>query len=194
MKEAELKKKLIEQGYVISNAKRVYGTIKKIKKGLREVKKLVPLKEPILYLHRRNGRVEVHEGANGNRFIFTHTSGETRYVELRPSDIEVYDYFGNMVRGYDVHEDRPFAGWENPEVDNESYIRTIEMSKQNRLEYEASLLKAQAKVRLTWLWIIGGIILAIGATIALIGLFFPEFFDKIFGALSGGGSNIPPSL
>lgn len=181
-KEEELKEYYEKNGYKISRAVRIRNLLIKQKRLLGSIKKIVPLKEPVVILHRRSGRVEYHEDASAGRFVFTHSNGQQRYIELRPSDLETHDYYGNYFRAYDVHEDRPFAGWEEPIVDSEQVKKVTDAMNLTREKYEAQLLGK--KNRRVWIWFVApAVALAIGAIgVGLALQFIPqEFKDKIFG-------------
>lgn len=187
-----LEEVLKKRNYRISRATRVRGLLMKQKKFLGTIKKIIPLKEPVLMLHRRTGRVEYHEDATAGAFPFTHSNGERRFIVLRPSDLEVHDYFGNTFKCYDCHEDRPFAGWENPVVDGESFMRGMEMSKQARMKYEESLMVQKRKM--IWAWFLGIVVLVLGIALAIT-LIPSSWWDKIFNKETvNTAQNAPPVL
>lgn len=152
-----LLKKLKAKGEKISKAEKVRSLLMKEKGLIQTHQKLTDFQEPVLDLHRRNGQIETFEKATAGKFIFTHSNGKERYIELRPSDQETRDYAGRKVRWYTCHEDRPFAGWDNPIVDGETVMLGYEKTKATDLKYQQALERLKNAGKLTWVWIILGI-------------------------------------
>jgi len=159
--ERSLMEILKEKGEKISKASRVRTLLQKHKGLLKSKEALTDFKEPVLDLYRRNGQIETYENATAGKFVFTHSNGKERYIELRPSDQCTRDYGGKKIRWYPAHEDRPFAGWENPIVDGESVQLGYEKTKATDLKYQERIARLQNKAKLTWVWIVIGIALAV---------------------------------
>lgn len=191
-KAKDLRSILEEKKDRISKAKRVKSLLQKHKKLMGEKQALTDFKEPVLDLHRRNGDIETYEHATAGKFLFTHSNGKERYIELRPSDQGVRDYAGRKIRWYTAHEDRPFAGFEDPIVDGESVMLGYEKTKATDLKYQERIQSLKNKAKMTWVWII----LAILGGFALTALLVPDaFWDRMFKtgkyAVESGGT--PPT-
>jgi len=172
--------KLKEKEEKLSKAEKVRSLLTKQRGLLKKKESLTEFDEPVLDLHRRNGNIETYEKATAGKFTFTHSNGEERFIELRPSDQETRDYGGRKVRWYTCHEDRPFAGWENPVVDSETVMLGYEKTKATDLKYQERIQSLKNKAKLTWVWIIIGIAAAIFIIIFAISSFAPELWDRIF--------------
>ena len=64
-----------------------------------------------------------------------------------------------------AHEDRPYAGWDDPVVDSESVMLGYKKTKATDLKYQERIEALKNKGRLTWVYIILGLAaaFAIGA-------------------------------
>ena len=160
-----------------TKATRVMSLLQKQKGLMKKRQSLTNFDEPVLDLHRINGKIETYEKATAGKFIFTHSCGEERFIELRPEDQEIRDYGDKKIRWYSCHENFPFAGWGNPVLDNETVTRGYEMTKATDLKYQERIQGLKNKGKLTWLWVVGGIILAIAFAIMII----PDSFWNRFG-------------
>lgn len=156
---------LKEKGDKISKASRVRTLLQKHKGLMKNKEALTDFKEPVLDLVRRSGQIETYENATAGKFIFTHSNGKERFIELRPSDQYTRDYAGKKIRWYTAHEDRPFAGFEDPIVDGESVMLGYEKTKATDLKYQERIERLKNRGKMTWVWIILGIALAIGIVI-----------------------------
>lgn len=173
----KLKELIKERGDKISWASRVRSLLQKQKGLWGKKQSLTNFEEPVLFLQRRDGRLEIYEKATAGKFIFQHSTGQSRYIELRPADQSNFDYNGQKVRCYVCHEDRPFSGWDDPVVDGETVLLGYEKTKATDLKYQERLLAEQRKGRMTWLWVIVGII----GAIALSAMVIPEtWWDRLF--------------
>lgn len=190
-----LKQEIEKHGDKISKAERVRSLLQKQKKLWGKKQSLTDFNEPVMDLHRRNGQIETYEKATQGKFIFTHSNGQERYIELRPSDQCTRDYAGKKIRWYVCHEDRPFAGFENPVVDGESVMLGYEKTKATNLKYEEAIAKLKNKGKLAWLWILLGIALFIAIVLFAISNFAPDLWDRMFHtgkyAVQNGGQNVP---
>ena len=180
----DLIQKLEERGERISKAKKVRSLLQKQKGFLKSKRSLTEFDEPVLFLNRRDGKMDIFEKATAGKFIFDHSTGKPRFIELRPSDQITFDYGDRKVRGYMAHEDRPFAGWDNPIVDSETVMLGYEKTKATDLKYQQKIEELKNAGKMTWLWIVGGLILAIALAIVII----PDtFWDKIFSKGASAG-------
>lgn len=160
-KDKSLKEVLEGMGERISKAQRVRSLLQMQKGFWKKQQSLTDFREPVLDLHRRDGRIETYENATAGKFVFTHSNGQERYAELRPSDQEIRDYGAKKVRWYTLYEDAPFANYPNPIVDGESVMIGYEKTKSTDAKYQASLLKLKNEGKIAWVWIIVGIAAAI---------------------------------
>ena len=156
-----LLQKMKENQEKISKASKVKSLLQKQKTLLKSKQSLTDFKEPVLDLCRRDGKIETYEKATAGKFIFTHSTGEERFIELRPEDQRTRDYADKKVRWYIAHEDYPYANFNNPVLDNETVTRGYEMTKTTDLKYEARIQGLRNKGKMTWVYIIIGIAIAI---------------------------------
>jgi len=161
IKDKSLLEIMKEKGEKVSKASRVRTLLQKHRSLLKTKEALTDFKEPVLDLYRRNGQIETYENATAGKFLFTHSNGKERYIDLRPSDQCTRDYAGKKIRWYIAHEDRPFAGFENPIVDGESVQLGYEKTKATDLKYQERIQRLQNKAKLTWVWIVLGIAAAV---------------------------------
>jgi len=157
----DLQRKLEQQGDKISKAKKIRSLIQKQKGFLRTKQSLTDFDEPVLFLVRRNGKMDMFEKATAGKFTFEHSNGKTRFIELRPSDQCTFDYGDRKVRCYIANEDRPFAGWDDPIVDSESVMLGYEKTKATDLKYQERIEALKTKGRMWWIWLVIGVALAI---------------------------------
>lgn len=169
----ELRKILEDKGDKISKATKVKSLLQKQKSLIRSKKSLTDFQEPVLDLHRRDGTIETFEKATSGKFIFEHSTGKPRFIEIRPSDQETRDYAGRKVRWYTAHEDRPFAGWESPIVDGETVMLGYEKTKATDSKYQAKMEELKNQGRLSWVWWI----LGIAGAIAIIGFAYATWIN-----------------
>lgn len=157
----KIKQQLIEKGEKISKARRVRSLIQKQKGLLKTKQSLTQFDEPVLFLVRRDGKMDIFEKATAGKFMFEHSTGKPRFIELRPSDQITFDYADRKVRGYVANEDRPFAGWDNPIVDSESIMLGYEKTKATDLKYQERIEALKNKSKMTWVYILIGLAVAI---------------------------------
>lgn len=157
MKLQELNERLKDKGEKLSRAKRIRSLIQKQKGLIKNKESLTDFKEPVLFLVRRGGKMDIYEDATTGKFTFEHSTGNARQIELRLSDQITFDYANRRVRGYVGHEDRPFANWDNPVVDSESVMLGYEKTKATDLKYQERIARLKNAGKLTWVWIILGI-------------------------------------
>lgn len=176
----DLVKLLEEKNEKISKAKRVKSLLQKQKKLLGTKRSLTQFDEPVLFLVRRDGKMDIFEKATAGKFVYEHSTGKPRFIELRPSDQITFDYGDRKVRGYIAHEDRPFAGFEEPVVDSETVMLGYEKTKATDLKYQEKIESLKNKAKMTWVWIVLGIAGAIVTILFGISAFAPDLWDRIF--------------
>lgn len=185
----ELFEHLLEQGEQISKAEKVKNLLTMQKKFLKRKQALTDFKEPVLDLRRRDGKIETYERATAGKLVFTHSNGEERYITLRPEDQGTRDYGDKKIRWYQGHEDYPFADWNNPINDSTAVTKGYEMVDATNLKYQERIQGLKNKGKLTWLWVIGGIILALALAITII----PASFWERFGGTTTVVQAAPPT-
>lgn len=189
----ELRDILEKKGEKISKATKVKSLIQKQKGLLKKRQSLTEFQEPVLFLTRQSGIMDIYEKATAGKFMFEHTNGKTRFIELRPSDQVTFPYGDKRVRAYVAHENRPFAGWEEPVVDGESVMLGYEKTKATDLKYQQSIERLKNAGKMTWVWIIIGI--AVAVTIIAFGYnawIQPALERKAKAAVEVVGSAAPP--
>lgn len=157
----ELNAKLIEKGEKISKATKIRSLIQKQKGFLKKKQSLTDFNEPVLFLIRRSGIMDMYEKATAGKFTFEHTNGKTRFIELRPTDQVTFPYGDKRIRAYVGHEDRPYTGWDNPIIDSETVTLGLEKVKATDLKYQERIEALKNKGKLTWVYIIIGLAIAI---------------------------------
>lgn len=173
----ELMSNLNERNERISKAKKVRSLLQMQKGLIKRKQSLTDFQEPVLFLVRRDGKMETYEKATSGKFIFDHSTGKPRFIELRPSDQITFDYGDKKVRGYIAHEDRPFAGWDEPIIDSETVMLGYEKTKATDLKYQSKIEDLKRKGKLTWVWII----LALLGGFGLMSVLVPtSFWDRLF--------------
>jgi hypothetical protein len=105
--------------------------------------------------------MDMYEKATAGKFIFEHSNGKSRFIELRPSDQITFPYGDKRVRAYMAHENRPYAGWDEPIVDGESVMLGYEKTKATDLKYQQAIEKLKNAGKMTWVWIIIGLAIAV---------------------------------
>lgn len=183
----ELTKKLQEKGDKISKATKVRSLLQKQKGLWKDKQSLTDFKEPVLDLHRRNGKIDTYESATAGKFVFEHSNGKSRFIELRPSDQETRDYGDRKIRWYTAHEDRPYAGWDNPIVDGESVMLGYEKTKATDLKYQQAIERLKNQGKMTWVWIIIGIAVAI----AIVGFAYMNWIQPALANKKAVDNSVP---
>lgn len=159
------KKKLDEMEY---DKTRIKNLLKKYKDGWKTHQSIIPLSQPVMILIRRNQRVEFHEAQKNNelhnaKFIYKHSGGETREIELNDSYLHTADYGKNTFKAYIHHEDWAFPMSPNPITEYKRYMQSINNAMSADLKWKAEERKASAKQLMAIAAIIaviaGGIIL-----------------------------------
>lgn len=178
-KERGLLEELVKRGDKISKAERIKILIK-IQKGLvRKYKGMVDFKEPILFLKRRNGDLEFYDNVTQGKFVFTHSDGGERWIEIRPQDQLKFNYGDKRVRCYLGDEDRPFTGQSNSALDSESVMMAVNKINSTKMKYEESLAREKRKKMATWVKIILAIAGAIVIIIFGLGTWGQPILEKI---------------
>ena len=189
----DLKRLLIEREEKISKASRIKKLIEVQKGFVKRKKNVTNFIEPVLFLARRDGKLEFYEKATAGKFVFEHSNGQTRTIELRPSDQRTMDYGDVKVRCYVSHEDRPYADWDNPIVDSQDVVLGIERINATNLKYQERMENLKLKSKNAWVYWVLGIALAI--VIVMFG--WAQWGSKIvvketIEATTKGGSTAPP--
>lgn len=161
MKVNELIKKLKEKDEKISKASKVRALLLKQKGLFKKKQSLTDFQEPVLFLVRQNGMMDIYEKATAGKFVFEHSNGKSRFIELRPSDQITFPYGDKRVRCYLANENRPYAGWDDPIVDGESVMLGYEKTKATDLKYQQAIERLKNAGKMTWVWIIIGIAVAV---------------------------------
>lgn len=190
MKINELKAKLQEKDEKISKATRVRSLLQKQKGLIRSKQTLTDFKEPVLFLVRRDGKMDIYEKATAGKFIFEHSSGDSKFLELRPADQITFDYADRKVRGYVAFEDRPFAGWDDVIIDNDSLSSNLEKIKSTDLKYQERIEALKNKGKLTWVYIIIGLAIAV----AIIGFSYMTWIQPALSKRAKDIASITPPV
>jgi hypothetical protein len=98
----------------ISRAEEVERIIRCTKKYRRTELSLYPIREPLLFLGRRNGTFQTFEGITAGAFDFKHSDGNNRFIIIDPNKQNRLGIGRNSIRFYWAHEDYPNTGYPDP--------------------------------------------------------------------------------
>lgn len=76
----------------------------KKQKLFREVEHLITLKEPVLFLMRNSGDIEIHENVKGTIFNFENGDGNQSMIKINPTKLHRMNYGKHMFKCYVAHE------------------------------------------------------------------------------------------
>jgi hypothetical protein len=83
------------------------------------VEHLVTLKEPVLFLMRNSGDIEVHENIKGTSFSFENGDGKLTTIKINPTKLHRMNYGKHMFKCYVAHENNVLCYPEKPLSDTE---------------------------------------------------------------------------
>lgn len=160
-----------------SQARKIQQLIQ-IHKGLiKRKQKLADFKEPVLFLIRRNQTIDFFESATKGTFVFKHTDGDIRKIDVTPSKLMSFPFADRKVRCYICHEDFPLPLPEEPLVSSELVRISQEKSMHDINKYKLEELKTQQGNWKVIGWVIGGVALAIALAIVVV----PDaWWDRVF--------------
>ena len=142
-----------------SRARRIRLLLKKRKGLIGTYQDTKDFEEPCLLLMRRSRKVEFYEKATQGKFIFEHSDGQERAIELNPQFIHTFDYGKRDFRGYVCHEDYPTPLPDIPVVSAEMYQLGIEKTLNDIKKWKAEEMKGIGEM---WFKIRLGIAIVIG--------------------------------
>lgn len=102
-----------------SNATQIRNMFTKQKKLIGHYYKAADLQQPVVWLMRETGKVDVFENATAGTFTYTHSSGKERFIILVPALKITFAYLDREVRGYICHENHPLPLPADPVVTSE---------------------------------------------------------------------------
>ena len=143
-----------------SRATEVRSLLQKQKKLLGSKQTLTNFKEPVLFLKTGN-KIKFYENATAGKFIFEHSNGQARFIELRVSDQCTMPYGDKNVRCYLADENRPYANWESPVVDSESVMLGYEKTKATDLKHQKEIEGLKIKNKKAFIWYLIGFAAAV---------------------------------
>lgn len=155
-----------------SKAKRIKLLFKQYDKTFKSYQEMSDFKEPIVFLMRRNRKVEFHDKATEGTFMFKHSNGKDLGIVLEPQYLHTFDYGKKTFKGYILHEDYPNPLPEEPTVSSDLYLISMDKALHDIRKHKADEEKA---IGLKWKQILIGL----GIVIAIIGGI------KILGGLMG---------
>ena len=88
-----------------SKARRIKLLLKKYDKTFKAHMEMSNFKEPVVFLMKRNRKVEFYENATQGSFKFERTDGREGNIELAPEFLHTFDYGKRTFKGYLCHED-----------------------------------------------------------------------------------------
>lgn len=120
----ERKQELLEtirrtKEYTETRATRINKLIEAQRKWMGRELNASPVKEPILFLGRRNGTFELYEQATKGILEFKHSNGEKRFIIIDPTRQNKFGIGKDQIRGYWAHEDHPVTGYPDPVITTE---------------------------------------------------------------------------
>lgn len=143
-----------------SKAKQLRILFKKHKKLIKSYYETSNFKEPVIFLERRNGRVNFFENATAGEFHFDHSDGNKRTILLNPAQQKMWDYGTKLFKGYYCHEDFPVPLPEDPVITSEMFNMAIEKALHDMKKWNAKEWEGKGKFVLYIGLGIGAIILA----------------------------------
>lgn len=153
-----------------SRAKRIKILLKNYDGRFKSYQDLANFKEPVLFLMRNNRKVEFHDNATQGKFLFTHTDGKERSIELSPQFMHTFDYGKKTFKGYVCHEDYPTPLPEVPVITGDIFGMAIDKTLNDMKKWKAEETRAIGDM---WMKIGIGIAIVIGA-FAVFKLLFPS--------------------
>lgn len=139
--------------------RRIKVLFKKYKEFLKQYYMTAPFKEPVIFLRRRNGHIEFHEGATGTEFAYKHSDGNERYIILDGKP-DTMDYGDRSFRVYFCDEDHPFKLPEDPLITSEMFAISKDRDINTMKDWRAKEVIAKGKM---WSYILWGIVAVIVA-------------------------------
>ena len=76
----------------------------KKQKLFKDVEHLVTLKEPVLFLMRNSGDIEIHENVKGTTFNFENGDGNASMIKINPTKLHRMNYGQHLFKCYVAHE------------------------------------------------------------------------------------------
>ena len=149
------------------------------KRFLRSYQELANFEEPIMQLIRRNHRVEFYENVIEGEYVFTHSDGGKRTIELDPSSMLTFDYGKTTFKGYVCDEDSGVPLPERPIITSGTIQNLMDKVMKDKKLGDAKKTQAMGGL----IWQIGKIILYFGGGIVALliidGLMDFGILDKI---------------
>ena len=125
-----------------TKAKRIKILLKQHKGLWGKHQELAEFEEPVLMLMRNNRKIEWYDKATQGKFLYTHTDGKERAIELSPQFLHTFDYGKREFKGYICHEDYPTPLPEIPIVTGEMYQMGIEKTLNDMKKWKADEARA----------------------------------------------------
>lgn len=159
-----------------SKAQKIKILLKKYDGRFKSYMEMSSFEEPVVFLLRNNRRAEFYEKATSGKFIFIHTDGKERSIDLSPQFLHTFDYGKRNFKGYVCHEDFPTPLPEIPVVTGEMYQMGIEKTLNDFKKWKADETRAIGDMWWKILLGLGAVILAIGAVKLLVPSLSLPFF------------------
>lgn len=167
------------------NRKELYHLFLKEKKLTGTIARLTEFKEPVVFLIRQNGDIEMEEDIRKKEYHYTHSNGEKRVIKLNEKKMKNMNHGKYRFKCYILDEDNPLPLPEEPIITIQEFTENIEKANSNQ-----KLLEAQAKLKKATLggWATIAIIIAI--TIILLVVLWPEQTPTVVKTIVTNISNI----
>lgn len=174
----EIPRSIIDVEQPKSRATRIRMLLKKNQAVFKDKQALTEFKEPVAFLIRRSGSIELYEDASKGVFSFKHSDGNNTEIYLEPSQQKTMDYGKRKFKCYILDEDNPLPLPQKPLIMAGTVNEIVEkvgldMKKLNTRKEE---------LRIKGIKTIGWLILA-GFTLYI--LYKTHAFDKIIGFITG---------
>lgn len=165
-------KKITKIANAQSKAKKIKLLFKTYEKTFRSYKDMSDFKEPVVFLIRRTRKVEFFDNATTGEFTFEHSNKKDRTIELEPQFLHTFDYGKRTFKGYILHEDYPRPLPEEPIVNSELYLISMDKALHDIRKHQADLERG---IGLKWKQILIGLAILAGV------IFGIQLLAKIMG-------------
>lgn len=145
-----------------SKAQRIDSLFKVYKTLLKRKKKLVELKQPVMFLQRENMKDELYENVTKGRFEFQGSDGKQRFITIDPSRMRTLPFGNDILRYYVAHERYPLPLPNERNFTNMQFYKGIDDTLSAKKEWEAKKFTALGNM---WWKIMMGIAVLVGLAI-----------------------------